>query len=124
MPALPVAEIPDGCQRQIVACDTDAAENTIVTNPADKHLHLVLGNGRALRCGIAVGRAGFLWSGEAVIAGRRPWPSRTPPPEMIAHRPDLAQFRTGRPGGPTKPLGARAPILRRKMAVRARCRSR
>lgn len=111
LPALPVEEIPAEFQRQIVAYETGEAANTIIINPADKHLYLVLGNGRALRYGIAVGKAGFLWSGEAVIANRRTWPSWTPPPEMIARRPDLAQFRNGQPGGPTNPLGARALYL-------------
>lgn len=111
LPALPVTEIPAEFQRQVVAYDTDQPANTVIINPAEKHLYLVLGNGRALRYGIAVGRSGFLWSGEAVIANRRTWPTWTPPPEMIARRPDLAQFKNGQPGGPTNPLGARALYL-------------
>lgn len=111
VPALPVQEIPAEFQRQVVAFDTDQAPNTVIINPAEKHLYLVLGQGKALRYGIAVGRSGFLWSGEAVIANRRPWPTWTPPPEMIARRPELAEFKNGQPGGPTNPLGARALYL-------------
>jgi lipoprotein-anchoring transpeptidase ErfK/SrfK len=112
LPALPVEEIPADFQRQVVAFETDQAANTVIINPAEKHLYLVLGNGRALRYGIAVGRSGFLWSGEAVITSRQHWPTWTPPPEMIARRPELEKFRgVGQPGGPTNPLGARALYL-------------
>lgn len=111
VPALPVQEIPAEFRRQVVDYPTDQAPSTIIINPAEKHLYLVLGQGKALRYGIAVGRAGFLWSGEAVISHRNTWPTWTPPPEMIARRPELAEFKNGQPGGPTNPLGARALYL-------------
>ncbi len=109
--AVPIDRIPAEFRRQVIAYDGDEPANTIIINPAAKHLTLVLGPDRALRYGIAVGRAGFLWSGEAEITGRKTWPNWTPPPEMIARRPELEQWRQGQPGGPTNPLGARALYL-------------
>ena len=112
IPALPVAEIPVEFQRQSVDYDTDQAVGTIIINTAEKHLYLITGNDRALRYGIAVGRAGFSWSGEAVIAEHKQWPTWIPPYEMIDRRPELEEFRdVGQPGGPSNPLGARALYL-------------
>ena len=73
--------------------------------------HLILGDGKAIRYGIAVGRAGFEWSGVAQITERKQLPTWTPPPEMIARKPELAKWEKGQPGGPTNPLGARALYL-------------
>jgi hypothetical protein len=64
-----------------------------------------------VRYGIAVGRAGFQWSGEALITGRKTWPTWTPPKEMIERKPELAKWEKGQPGGLENPLGARALYL-------------
>ena len=111
LPGLPVEEIPAAFQRQVVDYPSEQVANTIIIAPGERHLYLVLGDGKALRYGIAVGRDGFLWSGEAVVATRKPWPTWTPPKEMIARRPELQQWKDGQPGGPTNPLGARALYL-------------
>ena len=74
-------------------------------------LHLVTGSNTATRYGIGVGKAGFEWSGEALITDRKTWPTWTPPKEMIERKPELAKFEKGQPGGPTNPLGARALYL-------------
>ena len=47
-----------------------------------KFLFLVLEKGKALRYGIGVGRAGFSWSGEALIERKAEWPDWYPPKEM------------------------------------------
>jgi lipoprotein-anchoring transpeptidase ErfK/SrfK len=111
IPALPTEQIPQQFQRQTVYFPTDQPTGTIVIDPAQKHLHLVTGNNRAIRYGIAVGRAGFEWSGEAVVTEKKPWPTWTPPKEMIARDPKLAKWENGQPGGPSNPLGARAIYL-------------
>ncbi len=111
IPALPVDEIPPEFRRQTVVYPTDQAPGTIIINPALRQLHLVTGPNEAIRYGIAVGRDGFEWSGEAVISGRKTWPNWTPPPEMIARKPELAKWANGQPGGPENPLGARALYL-------------
>jgi lipoprotein-anchoring transpeptidase ErfK/SrfK len=111
IPALPVEEIAPEFRRQTVAFTTDQPPGTIIINPATKQLHFVTGPNEAIRYGISVGRAGFEWSGEAVVTGRKPWPNWTPPPEMIARKPELAKWAAGQPGGPENPLGARALYL-------------
>jgi lipoprotein-anchoring transpeptidase ErfK/SrfK len=111
VPAVPVEQVPVEFRRQTVAYETNEAIGTIIINPAAKHLYLVTGKNTALRYGIAVGRAGFQWSGEAIVAEHKYWPTWTPPEEMIARKPELAQWEKGQPGGPTNPLGARALYL-------------
>lgn len=111
IPALPVEQIPEEFRRQTVAFASDQPPGTIIINPGAKHLLFITGPNEAIRYGISVGRAGFEWSGEAVVSGRRNWPRWTPPPEMISRSPDLAKWAGGQPGGPTNPLGARALYL-------------
>ncbi|RYI01628.1 MAG: L,D-transpeptidase, partial [Acetobacteraceae bacterium] len=112
IPALPVDKIPETHRRQVVAYETDQPAGTIIINPKTKLLYYVLGKNKAIRYGIAVGKAGFEWSGEAIVAEKKTWPRWIPPKEMIARRPELAKFdEVGQPGGPTNPLGARAIYL-------------
>ncbi len=112
IPALPVEKIPETHRRQVVAYETDQPPGTIIINPKTKLLYYVLGKNKAIRYGIAVGKAGFEWSGEAIVADKKAWPTWIPPKEMIARRPELAKFdEVGQPGGPTNPLGARAIYL-------------
>jgi lipoprotein-anchoring transpeptidase ErfK/SrfK len=86
----------------------DEKSGTIVIDTSNKFLYLVEGGGRALRYGIGVGRPGFTWSGVKTISAKREWPDWTPPPEMLARRPDLPRHMEG---GPENPLGARAMYL-------------
>ena len=111
VPAVPVEQVPAEFQRQVVAYESDQPAGTIIINPAEKHLYLVTGKNKAVRYGIAVGRAGFQWSGEALITDRKTWPTWTPPKEMIERKPELAKWEAGQPGGLTNPLGARALYL-------------
>jgi len=68
----------------------------------------VLGQGRAIRYGVGVGREGFTWSGVQTISRKAEWPDWHPPTEMIARQPYLPRFMAG---GPGNPLGARAMYL-------------
>ena len=112
VPAIPVERVPPEYLRQIVDYPTTQAAGTIIIDPSTKHLYLVTGPNKAMRYGIAVGRAGFAWSGEADITGRTTWPKWIPPYEMIDRRPELEKYRdVGQPGGLTNPLGARALYL-------------
>ena len=111
IPALPVEQIPESHRRQVVAYETDQPAGTIIINPKSRLLYYVVGKNKAIRYGISVGRAGFEWSGEAIVSEKKPWPTWTPPKEMIARDPKLAQWEKGQPGGPTNPLGARAIYL-------------
>ena len=111
IPALPVEDIPESHRRQVVAYETDQPVGTIIINPKTRLLYYVVGKNKAIRYGISVGKAGFEWSGEAIVAEKKPWPTWTPPKEMIARDPKLAKWENGQPGGPTNPLGARAIYL-------------
>jgi len=113
MPEERVTEEPAGVvqerfRRQLVNYNTSEAPGTIVIDTPNTYLYLVLGNGRAVRYGIGVGREGFTWSGVQSISKKSEWPDWTPPPEMLERQPYLPRFMAG---GPGNPLGARAMYL-------------
>src|SRR5712691_6466339 len=95
-------------QRQVVDYPTREAPGTVVIDTPNTHLYFVLGNGKALRYGIGVGREGFTWSGIETISRMSEWPDWIPPADMIARQPYLPRFVAG---GPSNPLGARAMYL-------------
>jgi lipoprotein-anchoring transpeptidase ErfK/SrfK len=111
VPAVDTAKVPEAFLRQEVYYPTEELVGSVVIDPAARHLHLVTGKNKAMRYGIAVGRDGFQWSGEAIIDSRQQWPTWTPPPEMIERKPELIKWEKGQPGGPDNPLGARALYL-------------
>ena len=95
-------------EKQLVDYHGKESAGTIVVDTPNKFLFLVQGDGKALRYGIGVGRPGFTWSGVKQISAKKEWPAWTPPPEMLARRPDLPRHMEG---GPQNPLGARAMYL-------------
>ena len=102
------AETPARFRRQIVEYRTNEPAGTIIIDTPNTYLYLVLGNGRAMRYGIGVGRDGFTWSGVQTISRRAEWPDWHPPAEMIARQPYLPRYMAG---GPGNPMGARALYL-------------
>ncbi len=84
------------------------APGTIIINTSERRLYYVLGEGRALRYGIGVGRIGFTWAGVKHVSAKREWPAWTPPAQMLRRRPDLPRHMRG---GMENPLGARAMYL-------------
>ena len=100
--------MPGRLKRQVVDYRTIEAPGTIIIDTPNTYLYLVLGNGRALRYGIGVGRDGFTWSGVHRVSQKREWPDWTPPADMLRRRPDLPRHMNG---GPDNPLGARAMYL-------------
>ena len=101
-------ELAPALQRQVVFYRTHEPPGTIVVHTAERFLYVVLGNGRAIRYGIGVGREGFQWQGLLRITRKQEWPDWTPPPEMIDRQPYLPRWMAG---GPGNPLGARALYL-------------
>ncbi len=95
-------------EKTVVFYRTTETPGTIIVNTHERFLYLVLGNGRALRYGIGVGRDGFQWQGLVKITRKQEWPDWTPPPEMIQRQPYLPRWMAG---GPGNPLGARALYL-------------
>jgi len=94
--------------KQLVDYHGSEKPGTIIIDTPNKFLFLVQGNGTAVRYGVGVGRPGFTWSGIKQISAKKEWPAWTPPPEMLARRPDLPRHMEG---GPQNPLGARAMYL-------------
>ncbi|RWI30277.1 L,D-transpeptidase [Mesorhizobium sp.] len=114
LPGIPYEKIDEQFLRQIVPDPTGQRPGTIVVDTAGHHLYLVRPGGQAIRYGVGLGRAGFEWSGDAVVQWKQKWPKWTPPAEMIARQPELAKYSVdngGMPGGLTNPLGARALYL-------------
>jgi lipoprotein-anchoring transpeptidase ErfK/SrfK len=98
-------------RRRKVKYASSEVPGTIIIDTPLKQLFLILGNGEAMRYGVGVGKDGFRWSGEAVIAKKAKWPKWTPTEDQIKRKPYYAQWRSGYAPGPTNPLGARALYL-------------
>jgi lipoprotein-anchoring transpeptidase ErfK/SrfK len=107
-PSQDQAVTPERFRRQVVAYDGREAPGTIIIDTPHTYLYYVLGQGRAIRYGIGVGRDGFTWSGVQTIARKQEWPDWHPPAAMIARQPYLPRMMSG---GPGNPLGARAMYL-------------
>jgi len=101
-------ELPENLRRQLVDFQTKEPAGTIVVDTPHTYLYYVLGNGRAMRYGVRVGREGFTWKGVQKITKKTEWPDWFPPTEMIERQPYLPRFMAG---GPGNPLGARAMYL-------------
>ena len=95
-------------RRQVVAYNGGEVPGTIIVDTPHTYLYYVLGQGRAIRYGIGVGRDGFTWAGVQTVARKQEWPDWHPPAEMIARQPYLPRMMSG---GPGNPLGARAMYL-------------
>ena len=104
----PKKDLPPQFRRQMVDYTTIEPAGTIIIDTPHTYLYLVLGNGKALRYGIGVGREGFTWSGTERISRMKEWPDWFPPKEMIERQPYLPRFMAG---GESNPLGARAMYL-------------
>ncbi|MGH7053786.1 MAG: L,D-transpeptidase, partial [Stellaceae bacterium] len=99
------AQLPPRFRPRAVNFESREAPGTIIIDTPHTYLYYVLGQGKAIRYGIGVGRAGFTWSGMKSIARKTEWPDWYPPPEMIARQPYLPRMMAG---GPGNPLGSRA----------------
>jgi lipoprotein-anchoring transpeptidase ErfK/SrfK len=99
---------PERFKRKVVSFDTREPAGTIVIDTGNTYLYYVVGQGRAIRYGVGVGREGFTWSGVQTVSRKADWPDWHPPAEMIARQPYLPRFMAG---GPGNPLGAAAMYL-------------
>jgi lipoprotein-anchoring transpeptidase ErfK/SrfK len=101
-------ELAPDLRRQVVNYSARVAAGTVIIDTAQTYLYYVLGDGKAIRYGIGVGREGFRWSGTERVTRKAEWPDWAPPAEMIVRQPYLARFTAG---GEGNPLGARAIYL-------------
>ena len=111
IPAVPYAKIDPKYYRQVVPDPTGEGPGTLVVDTANRFLYLCLPFGEALRYGVAIGREGFAWAGNANVDRKGRWPTWTPPKEMIERDPKLEKYSAENGGmkpGLDNPLGARA----------------
>jgi lipoprotein-anchoring transpeptidase ErfK/SrfK len=111
IPAVNVNKINPKYRRNTVRYDTREVAGTIIVDPRNYYVYRVEGDGMATRYGANVGRAGFLWNGDAYIGRKAEWPVWTPPREMIARQPEVAKYAGGMAPGLDNPLGARTLYL-------------
>jgi lipoprotein-anchoring transpeptidase ErfK/SrfK len=112
LPAIPIKRVDKRFHRQVVNYPSTEKRGTIIVDTHDRFLYYILGNGKAMRYGIGVGKQGFAWKGEAYVAWKQEWPNWHPPVEMAARKPEVAKYvEKGMDPGITNPLGARAMYL-------------
>jgi lipoprotein-anchoring transpeptidase ErfK/SrfK len=104
----PRKALPPQFRRALVDYHTKEPAGTLIVDTQNTYLYLVLGQGKAMRYGIGVGREGFTWSGTERVTKVAEWPDWHPPEEMIERQPYLPRFMAG---GDGNPLGARALYL-------------
>jgi lipoprotein-anchoring transpeptidase ErfK/SrfK len=98
----------DNIDREIVAMPGDHPRGTIVVLNKQRVLFLSLGEGRAIRYPVAIGKPGRAFSGRTSIIQKVKNPVWTPTPSIRKEHPGLPAF--VRPG-PKNPLGPRALYL-------------
>jgi lipoprotein-anchoring transpeptidase ErfK/SrfK len=108
IPAVDLAKLAPRHYRQVVDYATPEEVGTVIVDPANRYLYHVQADGKAMRYGVGVGKAGFEWSGRAHVAYGRKWSVWTPPRDMIERQPSVGRWRHGQPPGIDNPLGARA----------------
>lgn len=111
IPAIDLDKVPAKFYRRQVSYNSSEQPGTIIVDVQNFYLYLVQENGKAMRYGVGLGRAGFEWSGRARVGWKQIWPKWTPPDEMIERQPELEKYSAengGMPPGINNPLGARA----------------
>ena len=111
LPAIPYEKMDPRFRRQRVVNQTGLPVGSVLIDTRQHFAFLVVSQDEAVRYGVGIGKAGFAWSGSAVMGRKAQWPKWTPPSEMIERKPKLAKYRSGMPGGVGNPLGARALYL-------------
>ena len=100
---------PSASAGDLVAFSTPVAAGTIVVRTSERRLYLVLGEGRALRYVVGVGRARSQWAGTSFIDGKYVRPNWAPPASIKRERPGLPDVIAS--GSPANPMGVAAMTL-------------
>ena len=110
---VPNFEVEIDYRRYQVDYATTEAPGTVIVDASSHFLYFVLGNGKAIRYGVATGSEAAGWTGEAKIGRKAEWPHWMPPSDMLERWPHLKPTAAagGLSGGPDNPLGARALYL-------------
>src|SRR5215468_1786889 len=89
--------------REIVGFSGSYSSGTVVVKTSERALYYVLGNGKAVRYQVGVGRVGKQWTGTAYISGKQLLPAWSPPAEVKRDKPSLPNVIPG--GSPSNPMG-------------------
>ena len=73
----------------IVGFSGNYSAGTVVVKTHERSLYLVLGNGKAMRYPVGVGKAGMAWHGTAYVARKLVRPSWGPPEDIWRANPNL-----------------------------------
>ncbi len=111
IPAVQISKVNPKYYRRTVRYESKEVPGTIIVDPGNYYVYRIEDEGSATRYGANVGRAGFLWSGDAYVGRKGEWATWTPPKEMIQRQPEAAKYAGGMPGGLDNPLGARTLYL-------------
>jgi lipoprotein-anchoring transpeptidase ErfK/SrfK len=95
--------------REVVSYEAAVQPGTIVVKTGERRLYLVLGDGRAIRYRVAVGRPDKQWFGWSVVDGKYVNPAWSPPEVVRRDKPWLPDVIPG--GSPRNPMGVRALTL-------------
>jgi lipoprotein-anchoring transpeptidase ErfK/SrfK len=93
----------------MVAFNGGASPGTIVVRTNERKLYLILGDGRALRYPVGVGRVGRQWAGRSYVNGKHVRPAWAPPADIRRDKPGLPDVIPG--GSPQNPMGVAALTL-------------
>ena len=111
LPQVNLRKVKSKYYRRQVDYTSSEAVGTVIVDTKEFYLYLIQENGKAMRYGVGLGRAGFEWSGRARVGWKQEWPKWTPPDEMIERQPELEKYSSqngGMPPALDNPLGARA----------------
>lgn len=110
---LPGLTIPPELYPVEVTVKPEFVPGSIIVLSSKYRLYFITKKGRAIRYGVAVGKAELQFRGVAQVGKKAEWPSWKPTPEMVERNPAAyAKYaEKGMPGGPKNPLGARAIYL-------------
>src|ERR1044072_7589909 len=95
--------------REVVAFRGDVSAGTIVVRTNERRLYYVMGDGRAIRYPVGVGKASKQWTGTTRIDGKYVKPAWSPPKEVKRDKPSLPDLIPG--GSPRNPMGDAAMTL-------------
>lgn len=82
---------------------------SIIINTKKRRLYYGLGNGKAIRYSVGVGRRGRQWTGTRWITSKRRKPAWSPTKEILRDKPNISRVIPG--GSPRNPMGAAALLL-------------
>lgn len=114
LPGMPLSQIRPELRRAVVDYPTTEKPGTVIIDTPSRRLYYVLGDNKAIRYAVSVGREGLQFRGAAYVGRKAEWPSWTPTANMIERQPEIyRKLAGGMEGGINNPLGARALYLYR-----------